>query len=266
MEEDDEKLKLTIGESKSRYEDTLITRGAHLFAKKDYQKSLAVWQKIESLREHAKDVRYEELDGCARCYYHLCMYSDAHIYVERLVSLASNDGTAWLLRSQIEEKLGSSTGSISGESSTDQEAEIAVSLAHKRASMVSLLRSLLCPSPPLQAYLSLAQVYRTLQSPHVVKFLTFRAHGYIKRSRRPEMQTSFLAQLADLDAWSNGFSLGDSADIEISNAYAQDAAVVDLERRLFGEKFERVRAQLTGVAPVSQSEEDIPDVRDPSRM
>ena len=263
MEEDDAKMKLMIGESKSRYEDTLVTRGAHLFSKKDYQKSLAVWQKIESLREHAKDVRYEELDGCARCYYHLREYNDAHIYVERLLSLASNDGAAWLLRSQIESKLAShgvkTRASSPGE---DKEKE---SEAHLRASMTSLLRAMLCPSPPLQAFLSLAQVYRSHNSPYVVKFLVFRAQGNIRRSKRRDMQTSFVEELASLEHWSNGFSSIDTSEITIENAYEHDMIVVDLERRLFGEKFERVRVLATGVT-VPQSEDDISEVRDPSRM
>jgi len=260
MEEDDEKLKLVIGESKSRYEDTLICRAAHLFAKKEFQKSLVVWQKIESLRAHPKEARYEEIDGCARCFFHLEQYREAYEYVNRLVSLASNDAAAWLLRSQIELKLPSDLDPNVNQSNVVDDIGVVTVQVHN--AVTSLLRSLLCPSPLLQAYISLAHLYRSFNSPLVVQFLVFRAHVHIRKSKRAEMYAAFLFELSELEKWFDGFVPREVVEIGIKSVFKQDSVVMELETRYFGEGFERV-CQAASIPP---SEEELPDIRDPSRM
>jgi tetratricopeptide (TPR) repeat protein len=239
MEEDDEKLKLIIGESRTRLEDTIITRGSHLFAKKDYLGSLACWKKIENMRVHSKDVRQEELDGATRCYYHLEQYDQAFVYAERLVSSAPNDSSAWNLHGLIRTKL-----------------------VHPLSRQLeSFLRSVTSPSPLYQVYLNIAEIYRHQNLPQIVKYLLWKISGHSRKSKLPSIYKAFETQLEILKAWTETSYTEQS---NATSAFPEDTVIVELEMRFFGASLNRINA--ASLASSSTTDDDLADVRDPSRM
>jgi tetratricopeptide (TPR) repeat protein len=240
LEEDDDKLRLMIGESKTRFEDTIITRGSYLFLKKDYKGSLACWLKIENLREKAKDVRFEELDGATRCYFHMERYEDALIYSERAVATAPNESSGWNLQGLIRTKLGQP-------------------IARR---LESFLHSACCPSPLFEAYLNLAELYFTQNAHQIVKFLLFKMASHSRKTKLPSMYHTYDLRINSLKQWIEASA---SNSLPPTHIFETDERVLDLESRLFGASFSRLHeASLTTSS--STTDDDISDVRDPSRM
>jgi tetratricopeptide (TPR) repeat protein len=237
MEEDDEKLKLIIGESKTRWEDTIISRGAHLFAKKEYQRSLECWLKVANSRAQ-KDLRYEEVDGQARCHYHLKQYEEAFHHATTLVALAPGDSAAWELHGTLHAELSHSL---------DRQLE-------------SFLRSLACDHPIFQVYFKIADIYRHLNFPHVVQYLLYRVSRRLNSSKQSFMYKTFSGKIDELKQWSESNT---STEMVSRSSFPYVETVVDLETRIFGPGFAKVASALSGSLV---EEEVVEDVRDPSTM
>lgn len=241
METNDDKLRLLIGESKTRFEDTIITRGSHLFLMKDYQGSLECWLKIEKMRYVPKDVRFEELDGATRCYYQLKQFEAALAYSERSVSVAPNESSAWLLQGLIKTEL---------------------NLPVSRR-MESFLRAITCPSPVFEGYLNLAEAYLTLNAHSIVKYLLFKMDLHSKKTKFPTMYQSFQPRLDHLKQCLETLTTDSDS---IKHVFESDTVLVELENRAFGTSFARI-LQIDHAASSSHTtDDDISEVRDPSRM
>lgn len=243
MEEDDAKLKLLIGESKSRLEDTIITRGAYLYRQKNYHASLACWKKLEAMRGSPKDARYEELDGLARCYLHLEDLHLAQQNSERLVLVAPSDSAAWELHGRILEKLAQPLSTYGK----------------------SFLRSMASPSPVFQVYLHLASAYQTAGNVPVVKYLIYKAKSHMRGTRLLSNYNRILPNLEALEEWvqSNIVDGDESAHLK---RIVEDAEGQELESRLFGPNFSRVVDLLNSDSLSNLEDSGTDDVKDPSKM
>lgn len=248
MEEDDEKLRLIIGVSRTRLEDTVATRAAHYFLRREYESSLRAWQKLESMKSRPKDVTYETLDGASRCLLNLNRYEEALAYAQRLVTSAPTDGSAWTLHGTILRKKGDDSGAI-----------------------VSYLKALSGPHPPRLALLELAELYKSLGEPWAVKFLLRRLSGHSHGSKLPSSRAAVLGErIAALESWAESSAREKAAGLsEDSSAPSQSEEVggsarAELEVRFFGCPI--VQLSLNYSEQTQKEELDTSDIRDPSQM
>lgn len=243
MEEDDEKLKEVIGESRARLEDTILTRAAHYFIKKDYESSLRCWSKLDKLRNKPNELRYEDVDGACRCLYHLKRFEESLTYADKLVRIVPNDATAWNLR-----------------------ALVLLELNRIPDALTSFLTSILCPVPVYRSYIDAAEIYKSLELVQAVKFLLRRFSRSAKRSKLPGVASPLESRFEALRVWSESYALSSTnSDAEgRDHSFPENTALVELEGRVFGSGFSALASRFT--EEIDDVEPESSEVRDPSRM
>lgn len=233
-----------IGDSKARLEDTILTRAAHYFSKKDYESSLVCWQKLDKMRSKPKEPRYEDLDGACRCLYHLKRYDEAAQYAEKLIASAPTDAAAWNLRGLVMTELGRTPDAL-----------------------MSYLQAIACPIAAYRSYIDAAEIYKALGFVQAVQFLLRRYGRNARWSKLPGASTSPLAlRFEALRVWSDSAeareAVRDASERHYSFPSVQE--LVDLETRVFGNPLSTLSQRFAD--DTEELEPESAEVRDPNRM
>lgn len=233
-----------IGDSKARLEDTILTRAAHYFIKKDYESSLACWQKLDKMRSKPKEPRYEDLDGAIRCLYNLKRYEEAAEYADKLIASAPSDAAAWNLHGLVMTELGRTPDAL-----------------------MSHLQAIACKVPAYRAYIDAAEIYKALGFVQAVQFLLRRYGFNVRRSKLPGASTSPLAlRFESLRVWSESSEALETVPDanERHHSFPSNQELVDLETRIFGNTLSTLSQRFAD--ETDELEPETTEVRDPSRM